>query len=133
MRCLGLKCRPPLVDTSGSGVLPCNFRNFPLLTSSCKISLSARIASAANHVWEDVVIFRTPTASPQNTLRCCITFYIKLCMICDVSGLLPSTFYTCFFYRIVWFVCLVICVCVFPMIYVLFEYLCRFYNRHLCS
>ena len=93
MHCLGLKCLPSLVYTSAMGVLRCNFRNFPFLSATYKISPSTRIPSVANRVCEGVDICRSPSASPQQTLLYSLTFCTKLCMISDVYGLLPSTVY----------------------------------------
>jgi len=81
MHCLGFKMLPVPCGQTATGTVPCNFRNFPFLTASCKISPSARTASAANRVCKDE---RTPTASLQKLPRYSVSFCIKLCTIFDV-------------------------------------------------
>jgi hypothetical protein len=53
----GIKCYPSLVDATGIGVLPRNFRN-SLFAATCNNSPSARCVSAANRECKDVSNFR---------------------------------------------------------------------------
>jgi hypothetical protein len=81
MQCVysGLRCYPPLLNITGSLVLPCKFKNSSVFTAFYNNSLSARYVSAANLVSKNVDISRKPI-TPSKQIPHLWHFLINLSM-----------------------------------------------------